>query len=127
MVFIANFYKKYNTLTNVCIALVIGFLVAYKFNFKTSRKGFRLQELVLLMKGNCYHIHHFMWIGAMIISMIIARYLSKTTFYLLVAFFIGLSSEDLLFKDWNIIKNNCHKSKLIKFMQHTTDVNSKYN
>ena len=79
------------------------------------------------MKGNCYHIHHFMWIAAIIISMIIARYLSKTTFYLLVAFFIGLSSEDLLFKDWNVIKNNCHKSKLIKFMKQTTDVNSKYN
>lgn len=127
MVFIVNFYKKYNIYVNLIIALVIGFLVAYIFNFKSNRKGFRLQELVLLMKGNCYHIHHFMWIGAMIISMIVARSLSKTSFYLLVAFLIGVSSEDLLFKDWNIIKNNCHKSKLIKFMQHTTDVNSKYN
>ena len=127
MVFIADFYKKYNIYFNLTIALVIGFLVAYIFNFKSNRKGFRLQELVLLMKGNCYHIHHFMWIGAMIISMIVARSLSKTSFYLLVAFLIGVSSEDLLFKDWNIIKNNCHKSKLIKFMQHTTDVNSKYN
>tara|TARA_B100001093_G_C26708780_1_gene962481 strand:- start:741 stop:1124 length:384 start_codon:yes stop_codon:yes gene_type:complete len=127
MVFIANFYKKYKTYINICIALVIGFLIAYSFNFKSNRRGFRLQELVLLMKGNCYHIHHFMWIAAIIISMIIARYLSKTTFYLLVAFFIGLSSEDLLFKDWNVIKNNCHKSKLIKFMKQTTDVNSKYN
>ena len=127
MVFIADFYKKYNIYFNLIIALVIGFLVAYIFNFKSNRKGFRLQELVLLMKGNCYHIHHFMWIGAMIISMIVARSLSKSTFYILVAFLIGVSSEDLLFKDWNIIKNNCHKSKLIKFMQNTTDVNSKYN
>mgnify|MGYP001411650813 CR=1 FL=1 len=127
MVFIADFYKKYNIYFNLTIALVVGFLVAYIFNFKSNRKGFRLQELVLLMKGNCYHIHHFMWIGAMIISMIVARSLSKSTFYLLVAFLIGVSSEDLLFKDWNIIKNNCHKSKLIKFMQNTTDVNSKYN
>jgi hypothetical protein len=68
-----------------------------------------------------------MWIGAMIISMIVARSLSKTSFYLLVAFLIGVSSEDLLFKDWNVIKNNCHKSKLIKFMKQTTDVYSKYN
>ena len=127
MTSIANFYKKYNTYIKICLSLLIGFLVAYIFNFKSNRKGFRLQELVLLMKGNCYHIHHFMWIGAMIISMIVARSLSKTSFYLLVAFLIGVSSEDLLFKDWNIIKNNCHKSKLIKFMQHTTDVNSKYN
>ena len=127
MVFIVNFYKKYNIYVNLMIALVIGFLVAYIFNIKSNRKGFRLQELVLLMKGNCYHIHHFMWIGAMIISMIIARSLSKTKFYIFVAFLIGVSSEDLLFKDWNVIKNNCHKSKLIKFMKHTTDVYSKYN
>lgn len=127
MTSIANFYKKYNIYFNLIIALVIGFLVAYIFNIKSNRKGFRLQELVLLMKGNCYHIHHFMWIGAMIISMIIARSLSKTKFYIFVAFLIGVSSEDLLFKDWNVIKNNCHKSKLIKFMKHTTDVYSKYN
>ena len=126
MEFITNFYRKYNTYVNICMALLIGFLVAYSYNFKMN-KGFRLQELVLLTKGNCYHIHHFMWIGSIIISMIIARSLSKTTFYLLVAFLIGVSSEDLLFKDWDIIKNNCHKSKLIKFMKHTTDVNSKYN
>ncbi len=127
MVFIAEFYKKYNIYFNLIIALVIGFFVAYIFNIKSNRKGFRLQELVLLMKGNCYHIHHFMWIGAMIISMIIARSLSKTKFYIFVAFLIGVSSEDLLFKDWNVIKNNCHKSKLIKFMKQTTDVYSKYN
>jgi hypothetical protein len=127
MLFIAKFYKKYNTYVNICMALLIGFLAAYSCNFKINRKGFRLQELILLTKGNCYHIHHFMWIGSIIISMIIARYLSKTTFYLLVAFLIGVSSEDLLFKDWDTIKNNCHKSKLIKFMKHTTDVNSKYN
>ena len=127
MVFIVNFYKKYNIYVNLIIALAIGFLVAYIFNIKSNRKGFRLQELVLLMKGNCYHIHHFMWIGAMIISMIIARSLSKTKFYIFVAFLIGVSSEDLLYKDWNVIKNNCHKSKLIKFMKQTTDVYSKYN
>ena len=127
MVFMLNFYKKYKTYLNICIALVTGFLLAYSFNFKINRKGFRLQELVLLMKDNCYHIHHFMWIGSIVIFMIIARSLFKKTFYLLVAFLIGVSSEDLLFKDWDIIKNNCHKTKLIKFMKHTTDVNSKYN
>ena len=124
---IVNFYKKYNTYIKICLSLLIGFLVAYIFNFKSNSKGFRLQELVLIMKGNCHHIHHYIWIGAMIISMIIARSLSKISFYLLVAFLIGVSSEDLLFKDWNVIKNNCHKSKLIKFMKQTTDVYSKYN
>ena len=39
-----------------------------------------------------------------------------------IAFLIGLSLEDLLFKDWYLIKNNCHKSKLMKFMMNTVDV-----
>ena len=59
--------------------------------------------------------------------MIIARSMSKNLFSLFISFLLGICLEDLLFKDWNIIKNNCHKSKLIKFMQNTTDVNSKYN
>ena len=43
-----------------------------------------------------------------------------------IAFLIGLSLEDLLYKDWYLIKNNCHKSKLIQFMMNTTDVNKEY-
>jgi hypothetical protein len=127
MVFITNFYKKYKTYIILCIALLIGFLLAYIFNFKKNRKGSHLQELVLLTNGNCHHIHHFILFGSIIIAMIIARSLSKTAFYLLVAFLLGVSAEDLLFKDWYVIKNNCHKNKLIKFMKNTTDVYSKYN
>ena len=119
--------KMYDIYFNILISLLIGFLLAYYYNFLTSRKGYRLQELILLIKGNCYHIHHFMYFGSIIISMIIARSLPETSFTLLIAFLLGISLEDLLFKDWNIIKNNCHKSKLIKFMKHTTDVNAKYN
>ena len=65
-----------------------------------------------------------MWIGAMIISMIVADP-CKNIILPISCFLIGVSSEDLLFKDWNVIKNNCHKSKLIKFMKQTTDVYSK--
>lgn len=127
MVFITNFYKKYKTYIILCIALLIGFLLAYIFNFKKNRKGSHLQEMVLLINGNCHHIHHFMLFGSIIIAMIIARSLSKTAFYLLVAFLLGISSEDLIFKDWYVIKNNCHKNKLIKLIKNTTDVYSKYN
>ena len=127
MIFITNFYKKYKKYIILCRALLIGFLLAYIFNFKKNRNGSQLQELVLLINGNCHHIHHFILFGSIIIAMIIARSLSKTAFYLLVAFLLGVSSEDLLFKDWYVIKNNCHKNKLIKFMKNTTDVYSKYN
>ena len=59
--------------------------------------------------------------------MLIGRYMSSKLLLIMIAFFIGLSLEDLIYKDWDIIKNNCHKSKLIKFMKNTTDVSSKYN
>ena len=44
-----------------------------------------------------------------------------------IGFLVGMSSEDLLFKDWNVVQNNCHKTKLIDFMRHTTDINPYYN
>ena len=59
--------------------------------------------------------------------MIIARSMSKNLFVLFISFLLGICLEDLLFKDWSIIKNNCHKNKLINFMKHTINVYSEYN
>lgn len=44
--------------------------------------------------------------------MLIGRYMSSKLLLIMIAFLIGLSLEDLIYKDWDIIKNNCHKSKL---------------
>jgi len=108
-------------------ATITGFLIAYYINFKKTKGKHRLQELVLLMKKNCYHIHHFITFGVIIISMLLGKYISLKLLIIIIAFLIGLSLEDLMYKDWNLIKNNCHKSKLIKLMKNTKDVNSKYN
>ena len=53
--------------------------------------------------------------------------MSKNLFVLFISFLLGICLEDLLFKDWSIIKNNCHKNKLIKFMKNTVDVYSEFN
>ena len=59
--------------------------------------------------------------------MLLGKFVSFKLLIIIIAFLIGISLEDLMFKDWNLIKNNCHKSKLIKLLKQTTDVNSKYN
>ena len=116
-----------NDIINILSTTFLGFIIAYYINFKHGKKPHRLQELILIMKKNCYHIHHFITFGGVILFMLIGRYMSSKLLLIMIAFLIGLSLEDLIYKDWGIIKNNCHKSKLIKFMKNTTDVNSKYN
>ena len=110
------------------VPLIIGFTIMYFINYKKVTKGYKLQELVLLMKGNCYHIHHSMVMLLIIISIIIGRFLQNDLLLVsIIGLLLGISMEDLLFKDWDLVKNNCHKTKLIKFMKNTTDIESKYN
>ena len=48
------------------ICLVAGFTMAYFKNYKPTTQqpsnphNFKLQELVLLMRGACFHVHHWM-------------------------------------------------------------------
>lgn len=110
------------------VPLIIGFTIMYFINYKKVTKGYKLQELVLLMKGNCYHIHHSMVMLLIIISIIIGRFLQNDLLLVsIIGLLLGISMEDLLFKDWDLVKNNCHKTKLIKFMKNTSDIDSKYN
>ena len=114
-------------ITNILLFTLLGFIIAYYFNLKKGRKKQNLQELILLINKNCYHIHHFITFSILIIFMLIGKYISNKLLLIIISFLIGLSLEDLLYKDWNIIKNNCHKSKLIKFIKKTKDVDEKYN
>ncbi len=117
--------KKYFYLL---VSILIGFTIAYFFNYNISGKSSKLQEFVLLLKGNCYHIHHSMIFSVIIGAVLFGRYIKNDMLlYSFIGFLIGMSGEGLLFKDWYLVKNNCHKSKLIKFMQNTIDVNNKYN
>ena len=122
LLLIMQIFNKNNKYNLLCLLfLLIGFLIAYFKNYKGRKNNNYLQELILILENNCYHIHHFITIGLVIIMMIISRHLSKQSFYILVFFLIGISLEDLLYKDWNIIKNNCNKKKLLKFVKNMKD------
>jgi len=101
--------------------LLISYSIGYFLNYK-KRDG-KLQEIILIANGACYHIHHWMWITLLVISMIFGRYTTNDyIFSCVIGLWLGSCLEDLLFKDWYIVKNNCHKNKLIKLLQNTKDV-----
>lgn len=102
------------------IAILVGFILAYFCNYKVVRGGYKLQELVLLFKGACYHIHHYISCSIIILAILFGRYIKNdNVLFIIIGLLVGCSLEDGLFKDWYLIKNNCHKKKLIKFMMNT--------
>ena len=110
-----------NLLITFGTCVIISYLLAYFFNYKKSND--KLQELVLIAKDSCYHIHHWMWMTVLIGCVIIGKHMTNDyIFYGIIGLWLGSCLEDLLFDDWYVVKNNCHKKKLIKFLQHTTDV-----
>ena len=108
----------------IIVGLLIGYLFTYKINYVKNVKSTntRLQELVLFTNNNCYHIHHYMWMLMIIFTVIIERKI-KTKKYIngILAFLIGSSLVDLLYKDWTLIKDNCHNNKIMKFFKHYKD------
>ena len=92
---------------------LVGFLVAYVVNYKHAVGG--LQELVLFFGGTCYHIHHWEWAFVFIAMLLIGTY-TKDRRYIwgIVAFLIGLSLEDLLFRR---SKNPCHRNQIVRLLK----------
>lgn len=114
-------FIKNNSFTNdfyIIVGVIVGFLLTYKISYVKNVQSIntRLQEFVLFTNNNCYHIHHYMWMFVILVTVIIERKI-KIKKYMngLLAFLIGSSLVDLLFKDWTLIKNNCHKNKIMKF------------
>ena len=119
---IEYFNNTYHLLWVFC-AIILGFTILYFLNYKSTNSGYKLQELILLIAGNCYHIHHYMVLGIIILAMLFGKYLNNDkVLFIIIGLLVGMSLEDLLFKDWKVVKNNCHKKKLIKYISKTTDV-----
>lgn len=105
---------------SVILSLILGFFITYKINYVKNPDTIntRLQEVVLFTNKACYHIHHWMWMIAIIISILIGRYVKDTIYIFdLIAFLVGASLVDLLYGDWYIVKNNCHKKKIQGFFK----------
>jgi len=105
----------YNNYILVILSLFIGFYGTYRFNYIKNPDDVdsRLQELILFFDNQCFHIHHYMWLTIIVISLYIGRYIKKQThFNMFVAFLVGCAAEGLLFKDWMLIKNNFQQEKI---------------
>lgn len=95
--------------------VIIGFLFAYKSNYvgNSTTSNSTLQELVLFIDNECFHIHHYIWISFLIFALYLGKYLNKNIiFNIIVAFLVGCALEGFMFKDWMLIKNNCHRKKI---------------
>lgn len=102
----------------LCIAL--GFLIAYRNNYKVDRSEGRVEELILLTHDECYHIHHWMWMLAAVAFIMFGRCIhNQYVVYGCMGLLIGMSLEDLLFKDWYKIRDNCHSEKVIRLLNRT--------
>ena len=128
---LSNIIQKYTDMYSLTIifivCVILSFSLAYFFNYKNSKSG-GLQELILLANKSCYHIHHSITMTLMITCLIIGRYIkSNKTLVAILGVYVGMVAEDFLYKDWFMIKNNCHKKQLIKYMKQTVDVFKKYN
>jgi hypothetical protein len=107
--------------TNYIGALTIGFLFTYLINYFGNKD--RMQETIAIFSNHCFHIHHWIICLFIICVLLIGHYLKSTsTLYLIISFLIGVSIEDLMFKDFYKIKDNCHGKKLIKMLKKNSGV-----
>lgn len=111
-------YKSMYLLTEIFIVSVsISFIITYFINYRKGTTS-KLQELILLVNNSCYHIHHSITLTLMIACLFAGRYIKNTsTLVGILGIYIGMVAEDFLYKDWYLIKNNCHKKLLLKFVK----------
>ena len=88
----------------------IGFLIVYLVNYK--RKSGNIQELIFVFNNKCFHIHHWILYSLFILFILLHKYVDYKYLYMLIAFLIGLSSEDLLYSNFLKISQSCKKIKL---------------
>lgn len=88
------------------IVFLFGLAIAYRSNYKSSTKN----ELALIWHNKCYHIHHWITYGIIIISIYLNLYLSKKFIYLITTFLLGLMAEDLFYRDIFKIREPCSKT-----------------
>lgn len=112
-VFVPSVMKVY--LGMFLVGAFVGFIAMYVMNYQKVEKSNELQEVVLFTNGNCYHIHHYITCGIILLNLIIGYKLQHKPMWLLsiIGVLFGIAAEDLLFKDWARIKNNCHKDQII--------------
>jgi len=89
----------------------IQYIVAFVFGFGTTyfvhHKHSGSKKLILQWNKNCYHVHH--WITFLLLILILHYIcnISPHTKLIMYYFFLGVISEDLMFKNLFKIKSKC--------------------
>ena len=105
MISIKNIYNKYKKYFYYFFAAILGFLIAYFLNYKSSKK----QALMLIWNEKCFHIHHWITYSFIIAIILLTKYYTISIDYLIVFFLVGLILEDFLYRDIFQIREKCNK------------------
>ena len=109
--------------------VVIGFIVLVIVNYRPGarksahEKGEKppLQALLFFSGGQCYHIHHFMYMLPFAAALWVHK-LGETVAGGLTGLLIGGSLEDLLYgKDILKIKGHCENKRAIDILKQSDD------
>jgi hypothetical protein len=103
---VMKYIKKYGKIIKYIIIFLFALAIAYKNNFKSSKKN----ELLLIWQNKCYHIHHWITYGILICSLYINYYLPLEFIHIITVFLLGLIAEDLFYRDIFQIREPCSKS-----------------
>ena len=105
-----NKYKYY--IINI-IAILFGFILAYVLNYKSTKK----QALMLIWNDKCFHMHHWITYGIILLAMLFIKYFPVEIDYIAIFFIVGLILEDFLYRDIFQVREKC--SKMCKFINKT--------
>ena len=83
-----------------------GLAISFNSNYKKPEKN----ELLLIWKNKCYHLHHWITYGIIIISIYLHKILGAKYIHILTIFLLGVMSEDLFYRDILKIREPCWKS-----------------
>jgi uncharacterized membrane protein len=95
-----------SNLIQYIIVFFFGLAIAYLNNYKEPTKN----ELLLIWKNKCYHIHHWITYSIFIAALYSHLFLNIKYVHVITIFLIGLVAEDLFYRDILKIREQCSKS-----------------
>lgn len=110
MEYLKYIYNKHKKLIKNSFAVIFGFFLAYILNYKSSKK----QALMLIWNDNCFHIHHWISYGILLLAMLFVKFFPVDIDYIAIFFIVGLILEDFLYRDIFQVREKC--SKMYKFV-----------
>jgi hypothetical protein len=105
---------RFKLIGTFIFTLLLGFFTMYYTNYLPNqknkdkkKKNKTIQELLLIINKNCFHIHHYLTAILLITFLLLGKFSNNYIFVAIIGLLIGGSLEDFLFKDAFKIKNNC--------------------